>query len=84
MRVKINASHLEVDELVFGKKYFIAYAGTSWGEEFLFTRKNKIEMGQYKKEEEEKLIKISSYWVSRKKLKEILNSGAIHWMSEIE
>jgi len=83
VRVKITAKNYGIEKLSYGKKYFIAYAGTSYGEEFLFTRKNRIELCEYRKENE-KLIKVSSYWTSRKQLKELLNLGVIHWMSEIQ
>lgn len=83
MRVKINVKDYGVEKLVYGKKYYMAYAGVTYGEQFLFTKKNHIELCEYK-EEEGKLIKISSYWVSRKELKRILNLGIIHWMGELD
>lgn len=81
MRVKIDVEDYGIEKLIYGKKYFMAYAGVTFGEEFLFTRKNRIELCEYQKEGE-KFKKASSRWVSRKMLKKIINSGAIHWMGD--
>lgn len=81
MRVKIIAKQYGIEKLEFGKRYFIAYAGCSYGEDFLFTRKNMIEMcdrdGNTGK-------KISSYRISKRKLKELLRLGILHFMCETD
>lgn len=81
MRVKISAKHYGIEKFEFGKRYFIAYAGCSYGEEFLFTRKNMIELcdrdGQTGKTR-------SSYRISKRKLKELLRLGIFHFICEIE
>lgn len=75
MRVKISTKDYEIEKLQFGKRYFLAYAGVTYGESFVFTRKNKVELFEvvYNK-------KVSSRWVSKRELKQLINSGAIHWM----
>lgn len=83
MRIKIKLPQYDINQLVFGKKYYIAYGGCSYGQIFIFTRKNKIELCDYINDQETgKQIKKSSYWVSKIELKQLLNSGAIHWMGE--
>lgn len=86
MRVKIKLpSHYEIEKLEFGKKYFIAYGGCSHGESFIFTRNKMIELCDEKKDKETGItIKISSYWISKRELKQLLHSGAIHWMGSYD
>lgn len=80
MRVKISPKNYDLETFVFGKKYYIAYAGITYGEEFIFTRKNRIEMCEYDVNHK----KLSSHWVSKKLFKKIINSGSIRWISELE
>lgn len=82
MRVKISATDYDIDKLIYGKSYFMSYAGATFGEEFIFTRKNRIELCVYEYNIKGELYKESSRWVSRKELKKIINSGAIHWMGQ--
>ena len=77
MRVKISIKEYDVEKLVFGNKYYMAYAGATIGEEFLFTRKKRIEMCEFVNNK-----KVSSYWVSKRQLKQTLNSGCIHWIAK--
>lgn len=77
MRVKVTARNYDIESFTFGNKYCIAYAGCSFSEEFTFTRKNRIEMCEVVQGK-----KISSHWISKRELKDIINSGAIHWISE--
>lgn len=81
MRVKIKAKEYGIDQFVFGKKYFFAYAGCSLADEFTFTRKNRIEMREM---DGQSGRKISSYWISKKQLKEMVNLGLAHFICEIE
>lgn len=43
MRVKITAKEYAIEKLEFGKQYGMGYYGASFFDEFVFTRKNKIE-----------------------------------------
>jgi hypothetical protein len=74
MRVKVHAKKYGIEAFEFGKRYGIAYVGCSFFEEFTFTRKNKIEMCEYDDEDR----KISSHWISKKQLKEIVSSRFVH------
>lgn len=78
MRVKISAKKQGIGKLEFGKRYGIAYIGTSLFEEFRFTRKKNIEMCEYDDDGK----KLSCHWISKKQLKEIINSGFVHWMGK--
>lgn len=79
MRVKIQATEFGFPKLVFGKEYYMAYAGVTYGENFIFTRKNRIELIEYTGER-----KVASRWVSKKELKQLLASGCIHWMGPMD
>ena len=83
MREKVTANLYDIPKLEFGKRYFIAYGGITYGEEFIFTRKKRIELCNYE-EVDGQYKKISSYWVSKRYLKRLLNSKAIHWMGEFD
>lgn len=78
LRVKISANDYGIGKLEFGRSYYIAYGGVTYGETFVFTRKNMIEMCEVINNK-----KVSSYWISKRELKQILKSGAIHWMTHI-
>lgn len=77
MRVKISAKEYGIEKLKYGKSYYLAYAGITFGESFIFTRKNNIELCEIVNEK-----KVSSRRVSKRELKQLINSGSIHWMAE--
>lgn len=80
MRVKIRAKQYEIEKFEFGKQYFFAYAGCSLADQFVFTRKNMIEMCEF----DISGRKISSYWISKRKLKELINLGIAHFICEVK
>lgn len=73
MRVKLNAKEYGIEHFRFGTRYGMGYVGSSVFEEFLFTRKNRIELCEC----DENGKKTSSRWCSKKELKRILASGSI-------
>lgn len=76
--MKITAVEYGIEKLLFGKKYTMAYAGITYSEDFVFTRHNKIELCEYVGHK-----KVSSHWVSKKLLKQLIKSGCIRWISEL-
>jgi hypothetical protein len=81
MRVKIKSKEYGIEKFVFGKKYFFAFAGCTMADQFIFTRKNMIEMCEI---DGVSGRKIASYWISKRKLKEMVNSGIAHFITELQ
>jgi len=81
MRIKVHAKKQGIPQFTFGKRYYLAYAGATIADEFVFTRKNMIEMCNTDSETGKKL---SSYRMSKRKLKELVNSPYIHFIAELE
>lgn len=80
MRVKIKAKEYGIEQFEFGKTYVFAYAGCSLADEFTFTRKNRIEMCEINRTSGRK---VSSYWISKRHLKEMVNLGFAHFIAEL-
>lgn len=79
MRVKIRADEYGVGPLRFGTFYYMSYGGVTYGECFVFTRRGRIELCEMMGER-----KVASYWVSKRQLKQIIQSGGINWMSTMK
>lgn len=78
MRVNLNkcVKKYGFEQFEYGKEYYIGYVGCSYGDTLLYTKKNMMEMSEYE-EINGKRIKTSSYLVSRKYLKRLLNGNYI-------
>lgn len=84
MRVKIKSKKYGIPEFQFGKKYYVAYAGVTYGEEFTFTRKNVLEFSSYDYLTDNKKKRTFSHRTSKKKFKELIKINCFHFISETD
>ena len=81
MRVKVHARKQGIPQFEFGKTYYVAYAGATIGDLFVFTRKKTIEMFSLYPDTSKKEY---GYRISKRELKQLVNSASIHFIGEVE